>query len=116
MKHYGSIAVFKITNDVDDETFYGYTSTSLSSRFASLKQEATNPRYQSLLHKHIRKLGKDRFKISLVESLKDVTLDEVKSRINCFSGCLKNASNERAEDELQTDASAEASADAKQLV
>ncbi len=65
MGTYGAVTLLKITNDADGIRFHGYTTTSLSSRGASLKSEATNPRYTNVVHVHIRKLGKELFKISL---------------------------------------------------
>ncbi len=84
MKTYDTITLYKVNNGADDLTFHGYTTTSLSSRFASLKREADNPRYTTPVHKHIHQLGKERFKISHVVTLKGVTLDEVKTRLTEF--------------------------------
>ena len=82
MRAYERVTIYRITNDIDDACFHGYTTTSLSSRFASLKREAAEcPKYTSPVHVHINKLGKEQFRIGHVATLNNTTLDEVRARL-----------------------------------
>ena len=82
MRTYEKVSLYRITNDIDDARFHGYTTTSISSRLSSLKREAAEcPKYTSPVHVHINKLGKEHFKITHVATLGSVTLDEVRARL-----------------------------------
>ncbi len=81
MRTYDSMTVYKVCNDLDDNTFFGFTSSSVSSRMATLRRELLDPRYTSELHKHMRSLGKDHSKIMFVEAVANCTIDEDKERI-----------------------------------
>ena len=102
MKTHNVVLLYKVTNSIDDRCFHGYTTTTLSSRFASLKREATNAQYRGQLHTHMRKLGKEHFKISHVETFKDVALDEVKRRLTELEPHTQQTQEQEPEQEQET--------------
>ena len=81
MKTYENTKIYKVVNDVDDSTFFGYTSMSLPSRLASLKKESSNTSCSGAVHEHIRAIGKEHFKLVLVEVFPCRCKDEVTARI-----------------------------------
>ena len=81
MRTYENTKIYKVVNDVDDSTFFGYTSMSLPSRLASLKKESSNTSCSGAVHEHIRAVGKEHFKLVLVEVFPCKCEDEVTARI-----------------------------------
>jgi hypothetical protein len=101
MKTHSDVIIYKLTNDIDDKCFYGHTTTPISSRFASLKRESANARYNGPMHNHIRKLGREHFKMSFVKRFEDVTLDEAKAHI---ADLEKDLSDQQTEQEPEPQA------------
>ena len=75
------IRLYKITDSVDGDTFYGSTTQLLSSRFASIKREVGDAKYDGAVYKHMRLLGGENFKIELVEVLDATSRDTIQLRI-----------------------------------
>ncbi len=66
---------------MDNVTFFGYTSMSLPSRLASLKKESNNSSCSGTVYEHMRTIGKEHFKLVLVETFPCKSKDEVKARL-----------------------------------
>jgi hypothetical protein len=81
MRTYENTKIYKVVNDIDDVTFFGYTSMTLPSRLASLKKESSNPSSSGAVYEHMREVGKERFKLVLVETFPCRSKDEVTARI-----------------------------------
>ena len=81
MRTYENTKIYKVVNDVDDATFFGYTSMSLPSRLASLKKESSNLSCRGAVYEHMRTIGKEHFKLMLVETFPCKSKDEVTARI-----------------------------------
>jgi ribosomal protein S15P/S13E len=81
MRTYENTKIYKVVNDVDDATFFGYTSMSLPSRLASLKKESSNLSCNGAVYEHMRTIGKEHFKLMLVETFPCKNKDEVTARI-----------------------------------
>ena len=64
-----TVKVYKISNDLDDKVFFGSTTSSLPVRLSKLKQESIKQFCNTSVHNHIRSIGKDHFKIELVETM-----------------------------------------------
>ena len=79
------MTVYKVYNDPDDNLLFGFTSSSVSSRMATLRRELLDPRYTSELHQHMRSLGKHHFNILFAEAVTNCTMEEVKARIRIES-------------------------------
>ena len=104
MRTYEKVSLYRITNDIDDARFHGYTTTSISSRLSSLKREAAEcPKYTSPVHVHINKLGKEHFKITHVATLGSVTLDEVRARLAELEPKAEPLQTEPQAEPLQTE-------------
>ncbi len=81
MRTYENIKIYKMVDGVDDATFFGYTSTSLPSGLASLKKETNNPSCSRAVYEHKRPVGKEHFKLVLVETFPCKSKDEVTARL-----------------------------------
>ena len=81
MRTYENTKIYNVVNVVGDSTFFGYTSMSLPSRLASLKKESSNTSCSGAVHERMRAIGKERFKIVLVEVSPCRCKDEVTARI-----------------------------------
>jgi hypothetical protein len=81
MRTYENTKIYKVVNNIDDVTFFGYTSMSLPSRLASLKKESSNPSSSGAAYEHMRATGKEHFKLVLVETFPCRSKDEVTARI-----------------------------------
>ena len=81
MRTYENTKIYKVVNDVDDVIFFGYTSMSLPSRLASLKKESCNLSCSGTVYDHMRTLGKEHFKLMLVETFPCKNKDEVTAKI-----------------------------------
>ena len=64
-----TVKVYKISNDLDDKVFFGSTTSPLPVRLSKLKQESVKQFCNTPVHAHIRSIGKDHFKIELVETM-----------------------------------------------
>ncbi len=71
------MTIYKVHNDLDDNTLFGFTSSSVWSRKAGLRRELLDPRYTSKLHEQIKSLAKNHFQILFVEAVANCTVDEV---------------------------------------
>jgi len=67
MKDYQNGKIYKITNCIDDEVYVGSTTQSLTRRFND-HISSINYKPRRTLYIHMKKLGKDKFCISLIEN------------------------------------------------
>ena len=81
MRTYENTKIYKVVNDVDESTFFGYTSMSLPSRLASLKKESSNTSCSGAVYEHMRATGKEHLNLVLVEMFPCKSKDEVTARI-----------------------------------
>jgi hypothetical protein len=64
-----TVKIYKITNTLNNEIFFGSTTSSLPVRLSKLKQESLNNLCNTPVHNHIRSIGKDHFQIALIETM-----------------------------------------------
>ena len=67
MTEYSNGVIYKIVNDINDDIYIGATTTPLSRRMASHRGSLKVDKKTSRLYKLMRELGKEHFRIVLVE-------------------------------------------------
>lgn len=90
--------IYRITNTKNNKIYIGKTITSISDRWSKHLYEAFNPKckgYNFLLHKAIRKYGKESFIIESVEYLQEDRLLSSREQywIECLNSLLPNGYN-----------------------
>jgi hypothetical protein len=73
--------IFRVVNDVDDKTFLGHTTQSLSARLGSFKRECGLEQYTSEIHQHFKKIGPEHFSFELIETIDSIDKDVVTKRM-----------------------------------
>ena len=88
-------SVYKITNNVNGKCYVGFTSQNVNSRWKQHLRQAKNKTYNSILHKAIRKYGKNNFTVvTLFESTnKNFTLNVIEPLLIDFYNCEYNSTN-----------------------
>lgn len=68
--------IYKIVNDINDKIYIGKTIYTPAHRFKEHCKDAKNHKYQSKLHKAMRKYGFEHFSIQVLEECDDSLLSE----------------------------------------
>jgi len=81
MPNYQNGKIYKITNSNDNKIYIGSTVKNLNDRMANHRNNIKNDeKKKSKLYQHIKKVGKDKFKIKLVKNYPCNNLNELKSK------------------------------------
>ena len=64
MRTYENTKIYKVVNDVDSVTFFGYTCMSLPSRLSSPMKECNNPACSGAVYEHMRAVGEEHVKLA----------------------------------------------------
>jgi len=79
MPNYQNGKIYKITNSNDNKVYIGSTVKNLNDRMANHRHNIKNDeKKKSKLYQHIKKVGKDKFKIKLVKNYPCNNLNELK--------------------------------------
>jgi len=94
MANYSKSKIYKIINDVDDDIYIGATTKHyLCSRMNEHRQNLKLKNKNNLLYKKMELLGKEHFKIVLLESFNCNSKDELTKREQYYFDTLKPALN-----------------------
>lgn len=84
MPNYKKGKIYKIINDINDKKYYGSTISTLSHRFCQHKTNMNNEENLCLLYEEMRELGKEHFKIILIENYEAKNKDDLRAREQFF--------------------------------
>ena len=81
MPNYKQGKIYKVINTNDNKVYIGSTVKNLNDRMANHRNNIKNDeKKKSKLYQHIKKVGKDKFKIKLVKNYPCNNLNELKTK------------------------------------
>ena len=90
MSKFQNSKIYKVVNDVDELIYVGSTAQKyLCQRLRHHRDAAKNERYNMKLHKHMRTLGIDHFKIELIELCPCENSEQLRAREGKYIRNLK---------------------------